>query len=386
MNLSFTDSIPQRMNPESGIYCIKSHIPKYKNKVLYVGSSLHLGLRWTKHRSELRKDVHHNNYLQNYYNKYGESSLYFKIIEPLPFASIETLHERETYWIKEINPVMNLKSEVTLCGGIPQHWIVCSPEGEWSLVYNLTQFAALHNLTVSSLVSVAYCRNGNKSYKGWFIRLANYSEIQKGKVLNTEKSPRIIDTVPYLNVKGISTDKKMRFKVHKVGYHSCKSFNKTSLAIDYLKLCFIDIISQGFNVVGPKDLASSLASLSYHFLITEDSYSEAWKHCLFFIEDLVVKGYSGNKDDLINLTTSYLRKLVDNPKYKPYHNNIYGNLDTSLKFKQLPIETRIKEAIGYMKQIGATPSVINLSKASGINYQYLTREWSYYYKPLLNPD
>jgi hypothetical protein len=383
MELYFTETIPGALYSKSGIYVIKSHLPKYKNKVLYVGSSLHIGLRWSKHRNELRKDKHSNNYLQNHYSKHGESLLYFSLIEELPLVSVETLHERETYWIKELSPVMNLKTEVTKCGGIPQHWVVCSPEGEWSLVHNLTRFAALNDLKLRTLVLIAHGRNRRKSHKGWFVRLATYTEIQKGKVLNKIKSPRAIDLFPYLGVKGVSTDKKEYFQVSSIGNCTCRKFNRPQLAVEYLKECLHTIIYEDYGSVTSKVLASSLASLSYHFLIIEDSYARAWDHCLSLIDDLVIRGYLNDKESLINLTNVYLRKLVDNPKYKPYHNNIYGNLDTSVQYQSLPVETRITEAVAYMKQIGATLSVINLSKASGINYECLTSEWSHYYKPLL---
>ena len=54
----------------SGIYIIRNIL----NNKLYVGSSINIGRRLTKHFSELRRDIHYNKKMQRSFNKHGEGS------------------------------------------------------------------------------------------------------------------------------------------------------------------------------------------------------------------------------------------------------------------------------------------------------------------------
>lgn len=79
----------------SGIYKITC-TPTGK---IYVGSAIDLHERKTAHFCDLRAQRHCNVYLQNAWNKHGESAFIFVIIELvlLPF-----LIEREQYWIDRL--------------------------------------------------------------------------------------------------------------------------------------------------------------------------------------------------------------------------------------------------------------------------------------------
>lgn len=61
----------------SGIYKI---INKTNGKY-YVGSSVNIKRRWKHHKYHLRKNLHCNKHLQNAWNKHGESSFDFVVIE-----------------------------------------------------------------------------------------------------------------------------------------------------------------------------------------------------------------------------------------------------------------------------------------------------------------
>lgn len=65
---------------------------------VYIGSTGTLNYRRRGHFSLLRCNKHRNPYLQNYFNKYGESNFKWEVLEYLPRDS-KILAEREEYWI-----------------------------------------------------------------------------------------------------------------------------------------------------------------------------------------------------------------------------------------------------------------------------------------------
>jgi group I intron endonuclease len=78
----------------SGVYGIQNLITGR----IYVGSSQNVKTRLCAHKSLLQKTkTHHNFYLQNSWNKYGEKTFKFFLIEE---CGIEILYEREQYWFE----------------------------------------------------------------------------------------------------------------------------------------------------------------------------------------------------------------------------------------------------------------------------------------------
>lgn len=80
-----------------GIYCIENLI----NHKKYIGSSINIYQRWSNHKSDLRGNRHHNNHLQDAWNKYGENNFKFSIIELCDEAEIK---EREQYYLDTLYP------------------------------------------------------------------------------------------------------------------------------------------------------------------------------------------------------------------------------------------------------------------------------------------
>lgn len=83
---------------QQGIYKIVNTI----NNKFYIGSSKNLHKRKLRHFNSLRKDKHHNIYLQRSFNKYGEVFI-FEVIE-----ECEKLFERETFYIDLLKPDYNI--------------------------------------------------------------------------------------------------------------------------------------------------------------------------------------------------------------------------------------------------------------------------------------
>lgn len=65
------------------------------NGKIYIGSSVNIKSRISGHKSKLNKGCHDNKYLQNAWNKYGESSFIFEIINTIEEATIEIVRKVE---------------------------------------------------------------------------------------------------------------------------------------------------------------------------------------------------------------------------------------------------------------------------------------------------
>lgn len=88
---------------KSGIYAITN----LSNGKVYVGSAVNLKTRKRVHFNNLRKNKHHNVYLQNSFNKHGENSFEFSILE---YVTLDRLIIREQHWIDQydFNVLYNL--------------------------------------------------------------------------------------------------------------------------------------------------------------------------------------------------------------------------------------------------------------------------------------
>lgn len=85
----------------------KSGIYKIINKVngkYYVGSSKDIEHRWQEHKNELNKNKHYNDYLQSAWNKYGERSFEFTIVE---FTENRDLLTVEQKYLTELKTQQN---------------------------------------------------------------------------------------------------------------------------------------------------------------------------------------------------------------------------------------------------------------------------------------
>lgn len=89
----------------SGIYQI-THIESGK---FYIGSSVDIKKRWAIHKCHLFKGTHDNKKLQRAWNKYGENSFRFSVVE---LVGKDDLIGREQYWIDSL---LALEKGYNLC-------------------------------------------------------------------------------------------------------------------------------------------------------------------------------------------------------------------------------------------------------------------------------
>lgn len=79
---------------KSGVYRI---LNKSDGK-FYIGSAIDIGRRWRQHKHELKNNKHSNSYLQNSWNKYGEDSFQFLVLE---YLEIDKLQNSEQGWLDD---------------------------------------------------------------------------------------------------------------------------------------------------------------------------------------------------------------------------------------------------------------------------------------------
>lgn len=99
------------LSTQSGIYMMKNK----RNGKVYIGQSQNIQHRHYVHLSLLRRGLHPNTHLQSAWNKYGENSFEFSIIE---FCDLAELDEREMYYICEYDSIDNGYNQTAGGGGI----------------------------------------------------------------------------------------------------------------------------------------------------------------------------------------------------------------------------------------------------------------------------
>lgn len=97
--------ITKDLENKCGIYMLLNTT----NGKRYIGSSINLRTRLWKHRSLLRHNKHDNPHLQNAWNKYGEDSFVYSIIE---LCDVENRFHREQFYVDNLAPEYNICTEV----------------------------------------------------------------------------------------------------------------------------------------------------------------------------------------------------------------------------------------------------------------------------------
>lgn len=75
------------------------------NQNIYIGSSINFNQRRNKHLNDLRNNKHHSSYLQRSFDKHGENTFRFYIVENCKETE---LIEREQFWMNKLKPEYNI--------------------------------------------------------------------------------------------------------------------------------------------------------------------------------------------------------------------------------------------------------------------------------------
>jgi group I intron endonuclease len=104
----------EAVRSQSGIYAITNKV----NGKQYIGSAVHIGKRWHRHKAQLRKNAHHSAKLQFAWNKYGQEAFELIIIETVADKSL--LLTREQFWLDRYDVAGAAGYNILRCAGSMQ--------------------------------------------------------------------------------------------------------------------------------------------------------------------------------------------------------------------------------------------------------------------------
>jgi group I intron endonuclease len=152
----------------SGIYQIRNII----NDNIYIGSAYNLYDRFRTHYSNLKLNKHHNQHLQNSYNKYGGDSFVFEVLEIL--NDVKNIYEIELVYIEKYfgSKCYNISKDTNLNKSLLEYneyrkksFILLDPENKEISFSSICDAARIINCSISFVSRLLSGKN--KSCKGW---------------------------------------------------------------------------------------------------------------------------------------------------------------------------------------------------------------------------
>ncbi len=162
---NMASTFPRFWPRQNGIYKITNRVTGR----FYIGKSegkKGFRKRWLSHRQELRRNVHGCSYLQNSYNKYGESCFTFEILEITEYGT--PLTELESEYIFKLKSMnfqngYNLRNDKFTLEYPEEHrekhhtakeFEILDPDGNLIKAKNIAKFCEERGLVASSLCQV----------------------------------------------------------------------------------------------------------------------------------------------------------------------------------------------------------------------------------------
>jgi group I intron endonuclease len=177
---------PQEIPQSPGVYQIRC---KRTGKI-YVGSAVNFRERWRVQYRDLCDGVHHNPHLQSAWDRYGETSFEFAVLECVTLPELLAAEQR---WIERTGCSdrrigFNIKQQATSAGeGIGRAWPgFRDPDGIALTIVNLSDFCRRNRLGFPSMHRLWKGKSKLKSYKGWThsnsVRQREYIKTHEGFV------------------------------------------------------------------------------------------------------------------------------------------------------------------------------------------------------------
>jgi group I intron endonuclease len=204
----------------SGIYKIYCT----NNDYYYYGSSINLKERWLHHRKRLRNQTHGNVRLQRVWNKYGEQSIVFEIVNFIPEEEIRK--EEQKYLDIHYGKKKCLNMNPHSSGGIIFTCKVKQMQNG-NIIAEFNSIKEASKKTGISQVGISYACNGKQASSGGF-----EWEYSSRKILNKKKK-RVIGSWRYKPIIQLDISNK-QIKI----WNSCSEAGKTlGIAIPNLVAC-----------------------------------------------------------------------------------------------------------------------------------------------------
>jgi group I intron endonuclease len=140
----------------SGIYQIRN----VANGKIYIGSTTDFKDRFGRHKTMLRTNKHHSQYLQRSWNKYKGQGFLFEILEYIDNPNLNLLHIREQLWIDFKSPEYNMGS---VAGGFD---FENHPKGPELLKIAKARLIEYNKSDVARAKAKARCGEKNNFWKG----------------------------------------------------------------------------------------------------------------------------------------------------------------------------------------------------------------------------
>ena len=216
-----------------GIYTITN----ITNNKVYIGCSKNIKARLLHHKSYLRKNKHANIHIQNAWNKYGEDSFIFEILEE---CDEKYLYSQEHYWCNILN-VHNRQYGYNILGTNPI--CNCIFSNETRLKMSISRKGLIH--------SKEHCKNisiGKKGMIGPNLGKKHSEEtkikmkkVHFGKIISIETRKKHADRMTGNAIRAKSV---LQFDLNNNFIKEFKSITEASKELKISKLTIINSIKQ----------------------------------------------------------------------------------------------------------------------------------------------
>lgn len=161
-----------------GIYKITNTI----NNKVYIGQSVNITARWTKHKNDSKKEEFSHYPLYRSFNKYGVDNFTFEVVEE---CSVDYLDEKEKYWIKYYNSFYNGYNQ-TEGGQSAPHFNVLNQETLEAIIYDLkntsltgVEIAERYNISDQMVSDINTGKSWHNSEESYPLRVRKSAEDTK---------------------------------------------------------------------------------------------------------------------------------------------------------------------------------------------------------------